>query len=275
MSAIGFHEGELSVQRKAGVAHDAARLEGMLRPALLEGGAKKFLALREFAAITARDADGRMWTTALTGEPGFLDAEGTTLTVHAAPDPGDPLHDLPAHQQVGLLVIDPAIRRRVRINGELIRSGSGELEIAAEQAYGNCPDYIHPRTITQPASSLPVVTDGTLGEVQTALIEAADTFFLGTSHPTRGSDTSHKGGEPGFVRIDGPDLWWPDFPGNNMFNSLGNIAVDPTASLLFLDFGTGTALHLSGTATLEWDAPGETGRAVRFRPTRSVLNSWA
>jgi hypothetical protein len=60
-----------------------------------------------------------------------------------------------------------------------------------------------------------------------------------------------------------------------MFNSLGNIAVDPVASLLFLDFTTGTALHLSGTATLEWDAPGETGRAVRFHPTRSVLNTWA
>jgi hypothetical protein len=270
----GFHEGELAVQQKAGVAHDAARLEGMLRPALLEGGAKKFLAQREFAAITARDDDGRLWTSALTGEPGFLDSTGNTLTVHTAPGEGDPLYRMPADQQVGLLVIELAIRRRVRINGHLI-SSTDELEIAAEQAYGNCPQYIHPHEITQPASTLPVITDGTLDDTATKLIEQADTFFLGTAHPTRGADTSHKGGEPGFVRVDGPDVWWPDFPGNNMFNSLGNIAVDPTTALLFLDFATGTALHLSGTATIEWDAPGETGRAVRFHPTRTVLTSWS
>ncbi|GAA0942173.1 hypothetical protein GCM10009554_34430 [Kribbella koreensis] len=272
---IGFHEGELAVQEKAGVAFDAARLEGMLRPASLDGGAQKFLAQRDFVAITARDGDGRLWTSGMAGLPGFLSSSGSTLTIGTAPGPGDPLHGVPAWQPVGVLVIDLALRRRVRINGELVRSTDGELEIAAEQAYGNCPQYIHPHEVTQPASTLPVVTDGSLGEAATALIEGADTFFLGTAHPTRGADTSHKGGEPGFVRIDGGDLWWPDFPGNNMFNSLGNIAVDPTASLLFLDFSTGTALHLSGTATIDWNAGGETGRAVRFHPTRSVLNSWS
>lgn len=270
-----FHEGELDVQEKAGVAQDAARLEGMLRPASLEGGAKKFLAQRDFVAITARDGDGRLWTTAMSGLPGFLDSSGSTLTIRTAPGAGDPLRGVPAWQQVGVLVIDLALRRRVRINGELVRSTDGELEIAAEQAYGNCPQYIHRHEVVQPASSLPVVTDGTLGEKQTALIEATDTFFLGTAHPTRGADTSHKGGDPGFVRIDGTDLWWPDYPGNNMFNSLGNIAIDPTTALLFLDFTTGTALHLSGTATIDWEAGGETGRAVRFHPTRSVLNSWS
>jgi predicted pyridoxine 5'-phosphate oxidase superfamily flavin-nucleotide-binding protein len=272
---IGFHEGELEVQEKAGVAQDAARLAGMLRPASLEGGAKKFLAQRDFAAITARDGDGRLWTTALSGLPGFLDSQDSTLTIRTAPGAGDPLHAVPAWQSVGVLVIDLALRRRVRINGELVRSTEGELEISAEQAYGNCPQYIHPHTVTQPASSLPIVTDGTLGPAEKALIDAADTFFLGTAHPTRSADTSHKGGEPGFVRIDGTDLCWPDYPGNNMFNSLGNISVDPTTSLLFLDFATGTALHLSGTATIDWAAEGETGRAVRFHPTRSVLNSWS
>lgn len=264
----------LEVQQKAGVAHDAARLQGMLRPASLEGGAKKFLAQRDFVAITARDGDGRLWTTALSGLPGFLDSSGSMLTVRTAPGAGDPLYGVPAWQAVGVLVIDLALRRRVRINGELVRSTDGELEIAAEQAYGNCPQYIHPHVVTQPAFGLPIITDGSLGTAQTALIESADTFFLGTAHPTRGADTSHKGGEPGFVRVDGGDLWWPDYPGNNMFNSLGNITVDPTTALLFLDFTTGTALHLSGTATIEWDADSETGRAVRFHPTRSVLNSW-
>jgi hypothetical protein len=55
-----------------------------------------------------------------------------------------------------------------------------------------------------------------------------------------------------------------------MFNSLGNLAVDDTAALLFLDFATGATLHLSGTASLEWAGPDvapdamETGRRVTF-----------
>ena len=61
------------------------------------------------------------------------------------------------------------------------------------------------------------------------------------------------------VRVEGNELWWPDCPGNKMFNSLGNLAVDPTAALLFTGFGSGRVLHLSGTAVTEWGAPGEPG----------------
>jgi hypothetical protein len=56
-----------------------------------------------------------------------------------------------------------------------------------------------------------------------------------------------------------------------MFNSLGNLAIDPTASLLFVDFSSGASLQLSGKATIDWDVPTETGRAVRFTTDRSVL----
>ncbi len=112
----------------------------------------------------------------------------------------------------------------------------------------------------------------TLGAEQLDLVRGADTFFLGTTHPTRGNDASHRGGPPGFVRVeDERTLWWPDYPGNTMFNSLGNLAVDPAASLLFLDFATGRSLHLSGRAALDLvdaGSPGDdagTGRVVRFR----------
>jgi predicted pyridoxine 5'-phosphate oxidase superfamily flavin-nucleotide-binding protein len=266
--AIGFHEGELAVQRKAGVEYDASRLEGMLRPPLLDGGAAKFLAQREFAVITARDADGRLWTSPLHGPTGFLDASGTTLTVHAAPPPGDPLHLMPADQSAGLIVIEFAIRRRFRVNGTLTVSTPDTLELSADQAYGNCPQYIHPRPLP-PATDSPAVqvADGLLGR---ELIERSDTFFLGTTHAERGADSSHKGGT---VHVDGDELWWADQPGNNMFNSLGNLAIDPTASLLFVDFSTGASLHLSGTATIDWDAPTETGRAVHFVSKSSVSRS--
>src|SRR5947208_2450453 len=77
----------------------------------------------------------------------------------------------------------------------------------------------------------------------------------------RGADASHRGGDPGFVHLDGDDLWWDDLPGNNMFNSLGNIAANNEAALLFLDFDTGARLHLSGRADIEWRG---TDRRVRF-----------
>ena len=108
------------------------------------------------------------------------------------------------------------------------------------------------------------------------MIRRADTFFLGTTHPERGRDASHRGGPPGFVRVDGNDLWWPDYPGNNMFNSFGNLAVEPTAALLFVDFPTGNTVYLSGTAAIEWgtdDPPGDdghTGRRARFTTERVV-----
>ena len=108
------------------------------------------------------------------------------------------------------------------------------------------------------------------------LIRAADTFFLGTTNPERGSDTSHRGGRPGFVRVDGGRLWWRDYPGNNLFNSFGNLAVNPEAALFFADFDTGRTLHLSGTAEIEWDErgrpgdEGHTGRRAVFTPERLV-----
>lgn len=267
----GFHAGELAVQRRAGVQEDAVRLAGMLEAADLRGGIGRFLAEQTFLVLTARDRAGRLWTTALSGDPGFLRVRGTTeLQVHAVPRAGDPLADLAPGQPVGVLVLDAAHRRRARINGTLTAVRDGVLTVEAEQAYGNCPRFIHPRDLEPTAAPATAVRTGTaLAPADGDLIARADTFLLGTVHPTRGADASHRGGPAGLVRVtDETTLWWPDFPGNNMFNSLGNLAVDPEAALLFLDFATGETLHLSGRAELEWttgsDVDGGTGRRVRF-----------
>jgi uncharacterized protein len=287
---VGFHPGELAVQERAGTRQEAARLSPMLDPAELRGGIVAFLADRTFAAITARDAGGRLWTSPLSGPPGFLEAVSpTTLAIHARLPAGDPLHGLPAGQLAGLVVVEFAARRRVRVNGTLMAAGDGTLVLAVEQAYGNCPQYIHQRVLAQDSTGQDstgqdstgqgntgqgnpedVRRDEVLSAADAGLIRAADTFFLGTTNPERGSDTSHRGGTPGFVRVDGGRLWWPDYPGNNLFNSLGNLAADPEAALLFVNFPDGRALQLSGTAGVEWDHGGEpgddagTGRRVVF-----------
>jgi hypothetical protein len=277
----GFHDGELTAQRRAGVPAEAARLSRMVEPAALDGGIAGFLADRTFGALTGRDASGRLWISPLAGRAGFLRVTSpTSLAVFISIPPGDPLYALPAGQQVGMIVTEFASRRRVRINGILSRSGNDGLVIEVEQAFGNCPQYIQQR-ILSPAPGSQADTGGVRSAAALSVqdidqIRAADTFFLGTTYPRRGSDASHKGGAPGFVRVDGGQLWWPDYPGNNMFNSFGNIAVNPEAALLFPDFMTGRTLQLSGPAQVEWDEPGghgddgRTGRRVRFIPQQVV-----
>ncbi|MCA1217227.1 pyridoxamine 5'-phosphate oxidase family protein [Streptomyces sp. 8L] len=277
----GFHEGELAVQRAAGVARDAARLTGMLAPANLRGAVTRFLAERTFAAITARDADGALWTSPLAGPHGFLHvASPTTLDVRTLPAAGDPLENVEAGQPVGLIVVEFAIRRRLRINGTLSRTDADGLRIDVEQAYGNCPQYIQSRHLhTAPApapGTEPVRRGQTLTADDIELVRRADTFLIGTTHPVRGNDASHRGGPPGFVRVENGELWWPDYWGNNMFNTLGNLRADPTTALLFCDFTVGHTLQLSGRAALEWTGTGvpgdddDTGRRVHFIPERLV-----
>ncbi|MDT5050822.1 MAG: uncharacterized protein QOJ56_1537 [Mycobacterium sp.] len=280
MGTEGYHEGELAVQRRAGLLGEAARLSGMLAAPDLSGGFGRFLADRAFVVITGRDAEGRLWISPLFADPGFLDAHDRLLTVRAIPCRGDPLAGLPAGQPVGLIAIEFATRRRVRVNGMLTAVSSDELRIDVDQVFGNCPKYIQQRllrhTRTPSRASSQVQDRTTLSADDAAMITAADTLFLGTVHPSRGADASHRGGPPGFVRIDDDRLWWPDYVGNNMFTSFGNLVVDPSAAVLFIDFDTGRALHLSGHAAVEWSEPGQigddgrTGRRTWFSLERIV-----
>jgi uncharacterized protein len=283
VTVTGFHEGEVATQRRAGVEGAAKRLENMLSAHRFSAGATQFLAAQRFAAMTGRDRDGVLWISPLSGPPGFLRGSDDVLRISAVPREGDPLHRISVGQPVGLIAIDFAHRRRMRINGSLTDSDNASMTMHVDQAYGNCPQYIHRHDINVAAVTTASQTARhatSLNAAEQATIEASDTFFLGTTHPTRGSDASHRGGPPGFVRVEGPGrLWWPDYPGNNMFNSFGNLAVDDEAALLFVDVATGASLQLSGTAQVEWTTPGAdgddggVGRRVAFSVGSVVASS--
>src|SRR4030095_12436506 len=82
----------------------------------------------------------------------------------------------------------------------------------------------------------------------------ADTLFIASVHADAGADASHRGGQPGFVRVlDERRLLIPDYAGNTMFQTLGNIAADPRVGLLFVDFDTGATLQLTGRARILWE----------------------
>jgi uncharacterized protein len=89
-----------------------------------------------------------------------------------------------------------------------------------------------------------------------AYIEAAIFFFIATADAEGRPDCSFKGGMPGFVRVTGPSqLAFPDYDGNGMFKSLGNLLVNPNVGLLFIDMQKPRRLRINGTATVNRDDP--------------------
>ncbi|HVP29553.1 MAG TPA: pyridoxamine 5'-phosphate oxidase family protein [Myxococcota bacterium] len=273
-----FHRGELLVQERAGVRAEAEKVARILRSEIPEG-ADAWLGQRELAVVAAVDAEGRAWASLLAAVPGFLQVEDARrLRVAALPGSGDPLRRaLASDGPIGLLAIDLATRRRMRVNGLVATIDAAGFVLCTRQVYGNCPKYIQSR---EPVAIAAAPADPPPARLSTALdadlrrfVSAADTFFVGSVHPEAGADASHRGGEPGFVRVLGPDrLAIPDYDGNRMFNTLGNLAVDPRVGLVFagLDEGpdAGRVLQISGSAAIDFDP----ARAAAFPGAQRVLD---
>ena len=219
-----------------------------------------FLAQQRFAVVTTVDHQGRSWASLIAGEPGMLAVpDQNSVRIDAAlAETKLPLADLGSNPKLGMLAIDLTRRIRVRINGEASAEPDGSVLLSIRQLYGNCSQYIQRRTVSEPA--IPTSTkpepqvSSSLGADQVAMIAKADTLFLGSVHPESGADASHRGGLPGFVQVLDPNrISFPDYSGNNMFNTLGNIEVNPAVGVLFSDFESGRTLQLTGRASVDWD----------------------
>ena len=89
-----------------------------------------------------------------------------------------------------------------------------------------------------------------------AFIESRALFFLATADAEGRPDCSYKGGRPGFVRVVDPrTLAFPSYDGNGMFKSLGNILVNPSVGMLFIDFEKPNRLRVNGQASVHEDDP--------------------
>jgi uncharacterized protein len=267
MDAVSaYHRGELAAQARAGETERAAQLGRSIRDSIPEVAAH-FLAERQLIILGAADHTGRLWATALAGPPGFLAAPGAdTLIIGAHPHPEDPLaHVLSGPAKVGSIAIEPASRRRMRVNGRS-RPEDGGLRIAVDQVFANCPKYIQrrrPLEVRKAHSHRHVRHGSALSAAQQSTISTADTFFLATADDHGNADASHRGGNPGFIEVLGETrLRWPDYYGNAAYMTLGNLEVNPAAGLVFPDWETGTLLYLTGTAHTDWSAGAE--RSVIF-----------
>jgi predicted pyridoxine 5'-phosphate oxidase superfamily flavin-nucleotide-binding protein len=195
-------------------------------------------------------------------------AEANLLAIKAWLDPGDPLHScIRDGAPVGGLGIELSTRRRNRVNGRIEDCVIGKgFSIRLQQSFGNCPKYIQARNERPRHSSRrppEYRTAPHLGDSEVNFVAEADTFFIASrsaqldqEESSQGLDVSHRGGRPGFVRVISPnELCFPDYSGNLLFNTLGNLEVDARAGLLFIDFQSGRTLCIIGRARICWDVP--------------------
>lgn len=255
VSTGSYHAGELEVQRLAGVAEEAETV-GRIVGDSLSPAAARFLEGQRLAIAASLDAGGQPWASILGGPAGFLRAiDPQRLRIAALPAEDDPLAaNLRVRPEIGLLVLDPQTRRRMRVNGRGSLTDGGVL-VETDEVYGNCPKYIQRRLLVGEAKEpreRARVSNG-LDASQRAWIGAADTVFIASFHPDSGADASHRGGEPGFVGVENDRIVLPDYPGNAMFNTWGNLLQYPRAGLLFLDFATGDTLQVAGRAELRFE----------------------
>ena len=260
-----FHEGELSIQNRAGVTVDADAAGRRTIRGYMPEQHRAFHTSLAFMVAAARDARGQPWATIIAGPSGFITSpDPRTLSIHASVPSGDALEGaLGPGDDIGLLGIEPGTRRRNRLNGRLVHYDSNALTLAVDQTFGNCPQYIHTREwqyVDRPLRQARKRRD-VLTRAQRDWIARADTFFIATGYrgdgdsPASGMDASHRGGEPGFVQVaDARHLVFPDYAGNHFFNTLGNIHLDSRAGLLFIDFERGSLLQLAVRATINWDS---------------------
>lgn len=283
-----YHRGEIAVQELAGERSQAI-LNGRVISSAIPAPARPFVSQQSHVAIGWLDPSGDPWASLVVGEPGFAscDEGGTVVTIRtsgSAMDLGTLHDDIRATDALGMLFIDLATRRRLRVNGVVERSTARELRIAVEQAFPNCPKYIQKRERVETATVVSSATTsrglGVPAHVR-AWLSRTDTAFVVSVGPEGSVDCSHRGGRRGYMRMDGDAVLVPDYPGNSMFCSLGNMTVEPRAGLVLVDFDAQQQLHLSGDASVEvsrsdrTELTGGSGRWWTLRPRKWAVSPLA
>ncbi len=260
-----WHAGEIAMQERAGVRERLARTGPAVIRDYMPDQHRELFEKLPYLLVGSRDAEGRVWASMLFGPPGFVRTpDARRMEVRARPLPGDPLGaNLALGAALGVLGIELATRRRNRMNGTVVALDAEGFALRVDQSFGNCPQYIQARA----AESVPSVP---VAQPEGALLSAEAAAV----------DVSHRGGLPGFVAAGAEEgrtvLAAPDYRGNFFFNTLGNIAVEPRAGLLFPDFAGGGLLSVTGEAEVIWDGPEVARfpgaeRLLRFRVTAGVM----
>lgn len=258
-----FHEGEARLQKESGV--DTALFDRLVeepfQPALSDVEAR-FINQRTFSIAGAIDSDGRPWVSPLIGRAGELFVVQDATTVRIAPrlEANDPLYaDIKATGELGVLYFDPSRRRRMKSVGRADVGSDGSIVYRMRRAFGLCSKYIFKRAhmlettaaASRSTTSTPERRGVALDDDDRAQLELADTVFLASHHVEHGTDPTHRGGPSGFVTVrDETTISMPDYVGNGMFQTLGNLLLDNRIGLLSIDFATGRSVQVTGRGAI-------------------------
>ena len=262
-----FHRGEQALQARVGVRERMAAVGAMVLRDHMPDQHRELFEKLPTLLLGTLDEEGQSWATMLAGPPGFVHTpDAQHMQIATAPDSQDPvLAHLAPGAAVGVLGLEPHTRRRNRMNGRVAAFGDSGLDVQVVQSFGNCPKYIQAR---EPGLRAALAAPGPVQWLGAGLdadaiarVQRADTLFIASASAPRpgaghseGVDVSHRGGEPGFVQVAHTEasvvLSLPDYPGNQFFNTLGNLLLNPRAGLLFPDFTRGSLLHMNATAEI-------------------------
>ncbi|KAI9730729.1 MAG: hypothetical protein M1834_005698 [Cirrosporium novae-zelandiae] len=272
---LPWHAGEERMHKLLHVPDNDNPTSSSLTP-----GAANLLMRSPLLSIGTLDSEGWPWTTVLGGEAGLsqpLNSSviGIKAVVDKNYDPvlramfqgkinGEVVQEQGMGRMVSGLAIDLENRKRVKVYGRMIAGALGspddsqdsfgdvQLAVRVEQSLGNCPKYLNKKHIYS-VSPVPVLISESKQLPQRALdlLAKVDLFFISSSNHDCDMDTNHRGGPPGFVRVlsndlDGTAIVYPEYSGNRLYQTLGNLQTTPKAGLTFPDFDTGDVLYVSG-----------------------------
>ncbi len=260
MTLRNFHEGEARIQAESGV--DTVAFDRMVDEAFrpeLSDNEVRFVSGRTFSVGASIDADGRAWASPFFGRAGelFTVLDPTTVGISTARVDGDPLIPaIAATGHLGVLYFEPSRRRRAKSLGMAEVDARGGITYRMHRNFGLCNKYIakrdHDPERPSSAAGRPGRRDERLSADDCDQLAATDMVFLASFHERHGVDPTHRGGPPGFVTVvDDRTISMPDYTGNGMFQTLGNLLLDDRLGVMTFDPTTGRTLHLTGRGRVE------------------------
>ncbi|GAD95718.1 oxidoreductase [Paecilomyces variotii No. 5] len=261
-----WHDGEEKM-------HHIMKVSGQMNPTspFLTPGAAYMVYQSPLIALGALDDQKRPWTTIWGGEPGFAGPTGKSMIgidslVDTKHDPvlQALLRDEKAveYEKKGPVMaglsIDLESRTRVKLHGRIkagvvdSKEARAQLLMKIDASLPNCPKYLNEKYIVPATPTPKLISDSPrLSPEAVALLGKADLFFISSSYRNKNMDTNHRGGPKGFVRMisnnsTGAVIVYPEYSGNRLYQTLGNLQETPLVGLAVPDFDTGDVLHLTG-----------------------------
>jgi len=246
MRPLVYHAGQRAAQEEAGTVRVADKLADWTGPAV------EFARGADLFVFALPDGDGALRFAVVSGEPPLVDAtEGDDLVLRL---PSELAPQVNAPTACGGLAISLAQARRARVNGLLGLHG-GRPELRATEAFTLCRKYFAPSVPVAgglragPSRRDPIGLDDPWLR---AVVARAETSFLASVSPDGMPDVAHRGGQPGFLALDGNGrLQWTEYVGDGIFKSAGNVRATGTMALLVPELASGDGVALYGRGVYE------------------------